>query len=416
MNLRALFHVLVANVSQQLTAFVGVVIVARLLLPQEFAVVRIAIAYAAVATILAGGGLTAPVLRYCADPKFDLLARRRLLGHALIRLSGFAAVTSAGALLLTILSGRTPTETLVFVAYALQIPALAATSLLMVYLQAIGRFRFLSYSQILIRLATTGISILGTLIWGLHGLLLATVLMVLVGVLPLYLAAKPSYVRSSSTPVDFALLARHSLIGMFISTIGQYVDLFLLDVAGADKQLVGSYSLATIFFLAAGSLVGAVQSVSTPHFTVLMTDRAAFHAALWRWSSWLTAAGVALGIAATAAGWLLEVFFLGRSYVGLSAIVAILMVRFLVWCAYAVSGAAMVGIGAIRQGTAVAAITTASAIVLGYPLVLLYGVWGAATSQTLVAIITAALVFRVTVVETRKLRSAPEPDADALIS
>ncbi len=58
---------MLANVVQQAAGFLGVVLVARLLPPEEFALVRIALAYTAVTTILAGGGFAAPVLSSARD-------------------------------------------------------------------------------------------------------------------------------------------------------------------------------------------------------------------------------------------------------------------------------------------------------------------------------------------------------------
>jgi O-antigen/teichoic acid export membrane protein len=190
---------------------------------------------------------------------------------------------------------------------------------------------------------------------------------------------------------------------MAITTIGQYADLMILDLVAADRSLIGMYSLATIFFFAASALAGAVQGVATPHFTGLIRNRAGFRSSLLRWSLWLIAGGIVVAIGAIVFAWLLEAFFLGQAYSSLSLMVALLMLRFCIWCSYAVGGAAMVGIGAIRQGTAIAFLTTAFAIAAGYPLVLWYGVWGAGVAQVLVAVLSAVLVFRVVAREASKI-------------
>ena len=101
---RGLPHVMIANIAQQVLGFLGVLVLAKLLPPDEFALVRIAMAYVAVATILGAGGLTAPILRYCADPAFNAEGRRHLLGAGLRRLALVSAATLAGALLLVYLS------------------------------------------------------------------------------------------------------------------------------------------------------------------------------------------------------------------------------------------------------------------------------------------------------------------------
>ncbi|WDR02349.1 hypothetical protein PSQ19_17270 [Devosia algicola] len=276
--------------------------------------------------------------------------------------------------------------------------------MLLVYLQAVQRFRFLAYSQIAIRSLSLCLTILGTWLFGLPGLLLATLVAVLSGVVPLLMAARPTFGHPTlPLPRDFSALAKYSLVGMLISTVGQYADLMLLDWVVEDRGLIGVYSLATIFFFAASALAGAVQSVATPHFTGLMRDRIAFQLSLRRWTFGLTVAGAVTALGATTLAYLVEDLFLGPDYNGLSLMVAILMLRFWVWCTYAVGGAAMVGIGAIKQGTIIAAITTAVAFLVGYPFVLWAGVWGAATAQIVVALVTASLVYRVIASEIAKL-------------
>lgn len=397
-------HVMIANIMQQGMAFLGVILVARMLPAEEFAQVRIAMAYVAVATILGVGGFTAPILRYCADPSIDPPQRQRLLGVGLRRMIIAAFLTTGAFLGIVVGSGPKGTELMVLTAYALQVPALAATSLLLVYLQAIQRFKFLAYSQIMIRTLSFIMTVAACYIYGLTGFLFATLAVVAASVVPLFLAARPSFRQlEGDVPKDFSALAGYSLLGMAITTTGQYADLMMLDWVGADLSDVGVYSLATIFFFAASALVGAVQSVATPHFTGLIRDRERFRASLRRWSVWSMAGGIAVATGAIIVAWFVEVFFLGPAYSGLSLVVILLMLRFCIWCSYAVGGAAMVGIGAIKQGMTISFFTTSFAVLAGYPLVLWYGVWGAGIAQVLVAVLTAVLVFRVVARETAKI-------------
>lgn len=399
-----LFHVLFANVAQQIIAFVGVLAIARLLPAEEFAQIRIAMAYMAVALILGAGGFTAPILRYCADPLFEADHRRRLLSLGLSWVFVISLLVVFSWLAINLATNRQGIEFFVLTIYALQIPALAATSLLLVYIQAVQRFKLLAFIQIGTRATSLLLTVPACYLFGLPGFLFATLAMAFLSVVPLLVAARPSFfLWGYGVPGGFYSLAGYSLLGMGITTVGQYADLMMLDWVDADKTDVAMYSLATIFFFAASALAGAVQGVATPYFTGLMTDRAGFRSSLLQFSIWLIAGGIAVAAGAFILAWFLEVFFLGPAYSGLSLMVALLMVRFCIWCSYAVGGAAMVGIGAIKQGTTIALFTTSLAIIAGYPLVLWYGVWGAGIAQVLVASLTAVLVFRVVVREVAKM-------------
>ncbi len=380
-----------ANIIQQAVALLGVLVIAKLLPPEEFGLVRIAMAYVAVATIIAAGGLTAPVLRYCADPRFNSAERRRILGTGLRRLALVAAISTLVVLTLIFFSGREDKETLVLSAYAMQIPALAAGSLLIVYLQAVQRFRYLAYSQVCIRVLSFVLTASATWLYGLNGLLISALVAAIAATLPPLMAARPLF-QEVPLPKDFSILAKYSVVGMLITTVGQYADILLLDWIGTDRRLVAIYSLATVFYFALSALAGAVQSVATPMFTNLTNDPAAFRSRLRRWTKGLIAVALPASACVVALAWGLEHWFLSTSYAGLSHMVAILMLRFLLWCTYAVGGAALLGMGAIKQGTWIAASTTSLTLVLGYPLCFWWGVWGAAWTQVVVALVSALLI------------------------
>lgn len=403
MRTRGLLHVMGANLVQQGVAFLGVMVLAKLLLPDEFALVRLAMAYAAMAVVLSAGGLTAPVLRYCADPGF-VAQRRQLLAAGLVRLLFYSGLTALAAFAVLLVLERPFLDKQIFSAYALQIPFLAATSLLMVYLQAVQRFRFLAYSQLMIRSVSFVVALAATWIFGLNGFLVATVATVSIGALYLMHVSAPMLRGSRPTlPEDFHLLAKYSLFGTAITTAGQYADLMMLDWVGVNKVYIAVYSLATVFFFAAGSLVGAAQSVATPAFTAVINDPNTLRTQLRRWTGMLTAAGAATAVAVTVLAWLVERHFLGDGYAGLWQLVAILMLRFCLWCAYAMSGAMLLGIGAIKQGTWLALVSCTLALVVGYPLCLVLGVWGAAWTQVIVALVTGGLVWFIVWVELRRL-------------
>lgn len=399
-------HVVLSNLVQQGAAFLAVILIAKILSPGDFAFIRIALAYVAVATVVAGGGFTAPVLRYCADTLFASDAKKNVLGVALRRVLLFSSLTLVLLLGAIVARYEAGDDFVIFMSYALQLPGLAVATLLLVYLQAIQQFRVLAFSQIFIRLASLLVTTLAAYFGGLSGFLLAALLMAYFVCVPLWLFVRPVLVKlqQASVPDDFNRLAFYSLIGTLITTIGQYADLIILDLAGVAKVDIAAYSLAVIFFFAASALIGAVQSVATPGFTALINNPKLFREKLYRWTAIMSAVGVPVAAASIVVAYGIERWFLGEQYSGLTGLLILLMIKFCLWCSYAIGGAALVGIGAIRQGMWIAVVTTSVSIGLGYVLCLHFGVWGAAWTQVAVSIVSVVVIWRVIVQQVAMLR------------
>jgi O-antigen/teichoic acid export membrane protein len=412
---RGLLHVMVANVAQQTAAFLTVVLVAKFLPPEEFALVRIALAYIAVATILAAGGITAPILRYCADTMFSRIDRQVLLAFGLRRVTFLSLFVSICALALVAGLVADETQALVYAAYALQLPGLALASVLLVYLQAIQEFRTMAMLQIGIRFATLVVSVVAVYLYGLGGLLVSALALAYLVCVPLLALSRPWFDshRKVAVPQDFSKLALYSVMGTAVTALGQYVDLIMLDIVGVGKAAIAVYSLATVFFFAAVALGGAVQSVATPMFTALIRDPTMFRERLLRWSLLLTACAIPFSLALVLLAKAVETWFLGSSYAGLSEVLSILMLKFILWSTIAVGGAALVGVGAIRQGAWLAVVTTVLTVAIGLPLCARYGIHGAAWTQALVGLLSAMLILLVLRAEMIRLAQTAAPQSDA---
>lgn len=398
-------YVMLSNIAQQGVAFVTVLVVARYLAPEEFALVRLALAYVAIATVLAAGGITAPVLRYCADVALQDADRRSLLGVSVRRVVVISLVVLGAALAWVAWWPEDPLQATVYAAYALQLPGLAVASLVLVYLQAVQRFRALALYQVAIRLAALLLSVVAVVVWGLTGLLAAAGLVAYLSCVPLLALARPQWRPAAGfrVPKDFSSLAFYSVFGTVVTAIGQYADLIILDVIETPKAAIAVYSLATVFFFAALAVGGAVQSVATPMFTGLMHEPEQFRSRLLRWSAMLALAAIPISAVLVGLAWVVETRVLGSDYAGLSDLLAILMLKYFLWSTFAVGGAALVGVGSIRKGAWIAVLGTITTIAIGLPLCERYGVLGAAWTQVIVTVLTAVLIGWVLVVEVRAL-------------
>jgi len=408
-----------SNIAQQGIAFLTVLAIAKILPEAEFAHVRIAQAYLAVLLIVGAAGVTAPILRYSADQGLGPLEKQRLFGHGLkiaMTASMLLMIATFAAIALRFPSAST--ERMVFLGYAAQLPALVALSISLVYLQGLQQFKQLALSQFALKLIALLGLVGGAYFFGLPGLVGAALAVAVFSALAMLMVAPPALARTrpSFLPTDFNSLARYSVIGMLLSALGQSSDLILLDALSVDKNAIGSYSLATVFLVAASALVGTAQSVATPAFTALMQNPALFRRRLRIWSFGMFAAGIVAAGGLLAAAWILKLWFFGARYAEFPALLSLLMIKFTLWSTYAIGGAALVGIGAIKKGSYIAAITTVLAFAASYPLIKAFGVWGAASAQVVVAVATFFLVWWVIRSELQLLESrhTPTPNQGAV--
>lgn len=394
------------NILLQLLGFGSTVIVAKFLLPAELAMVKTAQAYAAVAVILAGAGLTAPILRFCADCRFGEEAQQAMLRTAL-RVVAWVSLAVVIALLGVVAAtlGFEEQTGRVYALYALVLPALAFTGLFYVYLQARQQFSALAKNQSLIKVVSVCLVVWATYAWGLYGLLAATVIVTYVGLAPLLRLTNIGRISKSvmELPAGFYRLALYGMAGMFVSALGQSSDFILMDFVGTDRTEVGKYSLASIFFLGAATLTGSIQSVITPKFTQLLSDPPQFLAYLRSWIPKMVGLSVLVACSTVFAGWILQTWFFGEKYVGFVDYLTILMFKYIIWSSYAVVGAAMLGAGIVKSGTWVAAATTIGSFALGYPFCMWWGATGAALSQVSVTLLSLGLILWVQKLEFNRL-------------
>lgn len=384
------------NMLLQILGFGSTVMVAKFLMPTELAMVKTAQAYAAVAVILAGAGLTSPILRFCADPLFDNKVQQMMLRKALT----IIAIASAAVVL--VLLGATaffwdvtgyPGR--VYAIYTLVLPALAFTGLLYVFLQARQQFSALAKNQSAIKLVSVFLVVGAAYMWGLHGFLFATLLVTYVGLIPLFRLTliRQDTISSSTLPSGFFHLAFYGMAGTFISTLGQSSDFILMDFVGVDRIEVGRYSLASVFFLGAATLTGSIQAVITPKFTNMIADSSAFMLYLRGWIKKMIALSLAVACVTLCVAWAMQIWFFGEKYDGFVSYLSILMIKYVVWSSYAIMGAAMLGAGIIKRVTWIVVVTAIVSFIIGYPLCIWLGATGAAVAQVLVALLSLCLLM-----------------------
>ena len=402
-------HVLSMNIILQLVGFGSILLIAGFLGPSDLAIVKTTQAYAAILLVIAGAGLTAPVLRYCADPKLSESELIHVLNTAIKLTTVSSLLVLVFILVLVPVYWNIDEQPGIFyLSYSLVLPGIALTSLLFIFLQARQKYSVLAKNQTGIKLFSITAILIGTYGWGLIGFVIATITTTYAG---LVLLLRVSYKRQRSLtvielPKDFSRMAVFSMTSVFISTLGQSSDFILLDYFDSSLIEVGKYSLATIFYMGAATITASIQTVVTPKFTALLDSPVKFKAYLLKISSKTFLVGISVSVLLLLTASVLEGVYFDESYKGFFTYLFLLLLKYVIWSLYAVLGAAMLGAGIYRPGIWIALVSTSICFLLGYPLVKEFGALGAASAQIVTAFFTLMIIWWVQKREFERLFTA----------
>ena len=229
---KGFFYLLSANFVIGFLGFGSQLLVAKFLTPLEIGQIKTMQSFAGVAAIVAGFGFNTAVLKLCSE-------KRPLTEKAFILKKSMVFSITPVILVLLILIGLAKLNLLSpdhnvnswMIIYALVIPFMAYTSLLIVYLQALKKIKLMAKTQTAIRLIGFLGLVLATYFIGFSGFVYATILVAAVALVPLFLLVKNDLQISQNREGIFKesfYYARWSVAANMVSTIGSYLDIFLL--------------------------------------------------------------------------------------------------------------------------------------------------------------------------------------------
>lgn len=391
LNQKGFFHLLSVKFLIQFLGFGTSLLVAKFLTPVELGEVKILQSYSMVFFIAGGFGISAAVLKLCSE-NMEPEDKHRILKMSVkrIMLTGGAAFALISALSLSGLITSSRHLAVWLVIYSLTIPFAVITDLLACFLQACKKIKEMARAQGLIKFQSFILIVLSTWRWGFKGFVVATVAAYIAGTIPLIRQVGIKFIRSKpiALPSAFNSLAGYSVLSNGTSIIAQYCDIFILDHFVKNRAEIGFYGLATLFVLAAMEVTGAAQSIVTPYFSEREHDTAWVRRQLIL--NQLRAIALAL---ITAAGvWLFAYILIstvyGPKYLPTMQYLHILLLRYLVWSAYAIIAGAMLGLGLVRSKAIASIINMIASFTLCYLFVGKWSVTGVAWAQVAATAIT----------------------------
>lgn len=402
---KGFFHLLSTNFLVQFLGFGSTLVVAKLVTVEELGNIKLLQSYAGIFAVVAGFGLSTALLKFSSETEDD--STRAAIFAASLRNALFATLGTllVGAVLALMgLLSSNPSLRGWMVLYSLVVPSAVATNLMITFLQSQKRLHSLAKAQALVRSQSFLAVILATWIWGFPGFVAATVISMAVGLVPLIREVGGNAFSSASErlPAGFFRISAFTLVSSLVSTAGQYADIFILDHFSVDRKELGYYALATLFIMACSQVINTIQQFLSPYFCRRSGDAAWFRASVMKAQLATTLFSAVLALAVFALGWTLVRYVFGGEYASTLDYLSVLLLRFVIWSGYAVSGGVAifalgkVGLDFIRSLVSVVVGTACSFILLQK-----YGIVGVAWGQVfgaaaalIISIVMANFIFR----------------------
>ena len=315
---KGFFHLLSANTLIGLLGFGAQLLVAKFLTPLELGQIKTMQSFIAVATVVAGFGFNTAVLKLCSEnrpaPEKAFIFKRTLL-YSVIPIPIVLAILFLLAHLRDLSPDPAVSDWLPI--YMWVIPATVYSLLIMAYLQARKQIQRMATLQVIIR--TLGFVALVTFSarFGLSGFILASVIVGVVALAPLWSAVAPecnSRVKVSGVLSKSLNLASWSVAANATNTAGGYMDIFMLNYLTTDRVGIGYYGVATIFILGISQLTATVQTIAIPYFSEKSGERKEFVRVLWKYQKLLiTVSAIVAAISALLIPVMIGVFY-GKDY------------------------------------------------------------------------------------------------------
>jgi O-antigen/teichoic acid export membrane protein len=415
LNSKGFFDLMIARFLMQFMGLGTVLLVARLVPITDLGDIKIIQSYSELFMLFAGFGFSTAVLKICSE-RSSLKDKESLLRSAALR---SLCTSLLSMVLLTILATTrviTPTAHVArwLMIYSLAIPFAVMSELLVTFLQAQKKIKVMARIQSIVKIQSVVIIIICTWRWGFKGFIVATVIAFVAGLIPLFLQVGTRFLtlRSRCHTQRFMHYATYSMLGNFVSQLGQRGDILILDHLVKNRANIGYYALASIFTLAAVQATGVVQQILIPYFSEHSNDIAWIKKQLKINIQRMTLLGIVIALFIYFAAWFIISAFFDPSYYIVLQYLSVLLVGYFIFSTYAVVGAALLGLGFMRYNFLCVVIST--------PLSLLFmcigfnhfGIIGLAWSSVVASSVKAMLTFCLLPVVLKKSVNAPRYGTD----
>lgn len=398
-------HLFFSNFLIQFMVFGSQMLVAGMLLPEDFGRIKVLQTYVDVASIIGGGGFIVAVLKLVPESRFDSV-KKFVLNYTLAK----AFVFSIGLfLILNVLAffGLTSTDQKInsnFYFFSVII-LFSPISLIMVrYFQALDKFKKVSYIQTVSKFITIVLILILTHFYLLKGYLLGVVLgfVITFSILFYFLRESISLKKKAFKKTNLvSKINRLSKFNFFAQVSDQFrvhASFFIANYLVLDRDMFGQYSFALILVQGLGVLSSSVQQFMIPKFSKYFLNGREKYFVMLRKNekNYFLLAILIFLVAQVIFPIAIELVF-GDKYLKSIPYVRLLLVGWLFYSAYTLRGPALIGLGRLDISFKISLRVLLFILPVSFALCYYYKVYGVAFAyiyQTVISLVLNVFYFR----------------------
>lgn len=383
------FHLFLSNFLIQFMVFGSQMLVAGLLLPEDFGRIKILQTFIDVASIIGGGGLIVAVLKMVPENS-NVLNQKFVLRYSLKYAFAFSLLMFLflnGLALAGLLSSDVQVNAL-FHLFSIVI-LISPISLIMVrYYQALDQFKKVSTIQLISKGISVFFIIGFTYIYLIKGYLFGVVLGFVITVIYLaydlrtHIFFKESFTRELRAKLSNQIknLSKYNLFGQISDQLRVYASFFVANYLILDRELFGQYSFALILIQGLGVLSSSTQQFLIPRFSRNSKNKTFFFAELKLFEKNYFYVALVIFVAAQIILPFLTTLVFSGKYDASIPYFRVLLIGWLIYSAFTLKGAAFIGLGRLDISFRISFMVLIIIVPVSILFCYFFGIWGVISS------------------------------------
>jgi O-antigen/teichoic acid export membrane protein len=266
---KGFFHLLTANFMLIVVSFLGYLVIAYFLSPEDIGRIKTLQTYASIIVIVATLGFNVSTLKLCSDKKYSSQTNQifsEALKYVIIS-SVVIYLFSIGLAKLNFFSKDIVTNSLAIIFFLSVIPS-SINLVVISYYQALKKFKTLSKIQVITKILGILFLVILSYFYDIIGYSIGYILTFLFSFLFLIVPVLRKISFASKTFfLEHWRLAKYSLLANLFSRLYISIDIIIINFVLSDPQLLGQYAFALNFIFVLEVIPTSIQQISIPYFS-----------------------------------------------------------------------------------------------------------------------------------------------------